>query len=102
MADTTLQNALRTLNRGVSATTNKSTILNELVELYDSNGDAVDKQPISRICEIGASQFASVVFGTTEGAVAAFCTDGKIVGLTQQQYDALQTKDASTLYVIIG
>lgn len=102
MADTTLQLALQTLNRGISSTTTKSTILNEVVELYDSNGDAVDKQPVSRLCEIGAAQVASVVFGTSEGAVAAFCTDGKIVGLTQAQYDILETKDSSTLYVIIG
>lgn len=102
MADTTLQTALRTLNRGISTTTNKSQVLNELVELYDSNGEAVDKQPVSRLCEIGATQLASVVFGTSQGAVAAFCTDGKIVGLTQVQYDALATKDSSTLYVIIG
>ena len=104
MAETTLETALRTLHNSVSVngTATDASIGAELVELFDNSGDIVDKQPVSRLAEIATRNVASVVFsGTGEDAVAAYSVDGKMVGLTQEQYDALAVKAADTLYLII-
>lgn len=99
----TLETALRTLNRSVSVngSATDAAIKTELVELYDTNGNIVDKQPISRICEIAAAYIASIVFDDGEEPVKAVSTDGKMVKLTQAQYDAIETPLSDTFYIII-
>ena len=54
MADITLQDALKSINAGVSENnTSDATLGNEYVELYDpTTGEAVDKQPMSRLASM--------------------------------------------------